>query len=281
MIDINGKHTKKNVAQIRPFIERMKPEEIYESTAIKKNNKQTASRETSERQDKISKTTEHIQKIIKTKKQEQKNTNDPKVEMKGEPYINQEDIDADQRSEKTAEMHKEIENDYPDHSKEISELFMEHKDTLHLFDSIINQNDEESDETIEIAPDLDEIVLDEIEDEEHPQEPNQEEQFETGQTNDADDLDTDDLISRCQTYLTEGAYASTLESDELIEKTKKILNEYSQESAIATHANNDESDVGRHEEMIPNSESTPMTKPTRKSKRDLTATNAKIKKHSA
>ena len=280
MVDVNGKHTKKNVAQIRPFIERMKPEEIYESTAIKKNNKQTASRETSERQDQISKTTEHTPKIIKTNKQEPKNTNDLKVEMKGESNINQEDIYADQKSEKDAEMHKEIENDHPDYSKEISELFMENKDTLHLFDSIINQNDEESDETIEIAPDLDEIVLDEIEDEEHPQEPNQEEQLETRQTTGADDLDTDDLISRCQTYLTDGPYPSTLESDELTARMDKILTEYSQESAKETQANNEESDFGRNEEMIPNSESTPMTKPIRRSKRDLTVTNAKIKKHS-
>ena len=78
---------------------------------------------------------------------------------------------------------------------------------------------------------------------------------------------------------------STLDSDELIDKMNTILAECQAEACdepIGEAERPDDDEEGR-EQIMPQCESTPMTKPTplRRSKRDLTATNDKIKKHSS
>lgn len=277
MVDINGKHTKKNVAQIRPFVERLSPEEIYDCVTIQNKIKQPTPRRVPEKQKSEDDVTEHASKQTEIKEETERHL-DAKVETKGELDGLQDDPPVNDRVSETGATQDDIKQDNNlDDSKEISEMFMENKDTLHLFDSIINNEDNESEESIQIPQDLTEVILDEIDRDDQTREtPIIEAE------NNANDIDSDELSRQLERHGIRPGNESTIDSEELAERTNRILAEYQMESMNEASEKNEElGNALDHQKELPKSESTPMTKPTRRSKRDLTETNAKIKQHSS
>ena len=248
-ISINEKLIKKNVAQLRPYTERFTPEEIYQFATDKKITTKTE--------------TQSDEKFDQTINNKTTIANDPEKD-------NNDVIKAQPQESSTNATGEDITGDHE--NSESSELFMRNRETPHLSDSITDDVESDS-ENIGIPSSLGTVQLDDIT---HDRTTIRRNTFD--QEKDAT-IDTAELIDRMtrlhQSRDENEPRMPTMESDELFDRMSTIIGEHN------SGEEQEEASVEASVVAPPISASTPMPKNNqpRRSKRDLTKTNAKIKKH--